>query len=55
MHCYRVWFEDGTARLVDAESPDDARRLAVERARDDGFRGTGQQVREVEDLTATAT
>lgn len=30
--CYRVWFMDGTALLVDARDRDEAKQLALEKA-----------------------
>ena len=32
LKCYRVWFKDGTALLVDAHDENEARRLAIIRA-----------------------
>jgi hypothetical protein len=29
MNCYRVWYSDGTAILVDAESVEEAKRAAL--------------------------
>jgi len=31
MHTYRVWFTDGTAVLIDAESKEDAKRIITKR------------------------
>jgi hypothetical protein len=39
MKCYRVWFTDGTACLVDARNSNEARQLALERAKTEHFWG----------------
>jgi hypothetical protein len=36
MRCYRVWFVDDSALLVDAESPKEARELARNLAKQQG-------------------
>lgn len=30
LHCYRIWMKDGYARLLDASTEEEARRIAVE-------------------------
>ncbi len=42
MKCYRVWFQDGSALLVDAESEKEARTKAIATAK---FQGAFKQVR----------
>jgi len=38
MTCYRVWFMDGSAMLIDAENPDEAIEAAEHEARAQDFR-----------------
>ncbi len=49
--CYRVWFEDGTALLVDAEDDHKARVEALRLSLEQG--NQGNRVTKVECLTAS--
>jgi len=39
MKCYRVWFEDGTARLIDAKNEHDARVQSLALVISQGYQG----------------
>lgn len=54
MNCYRVWYWDSTARLIDAESPEQAKTEAERLSKEQGYSARASTVREVEDLTAAA-
>jgi len=49
MNCWRCWFNNGAAVLVDAETEQDARRIAENQAILDGYGGL--TVKKVECLT----
>lgn len=48
MKTYRVWYDNGAAVLVNANTADDARQLALEQATADGYEGLS--VAQVEQL-----
>ena len=50
MKTYRVWYDNGAAVLVNANTADDARAMALEQADRDGY--PGLKVERVEDITA---
>lgn len=50
MKCYRVWFKDGTARLIDAPSLDKAIDEAVQQAKQENRIGYSVMVKAVECL-----
>jgi hypothetical protein len=39
MKCYRCWFSNGSAVLIDAHSPEDAKQIAEEEAAECGKPG----------------
>lgn len=41
MKCWRVWYDNGAAVLVDAVSEEEARREALRQAKADGYPGLG--------------
>ena len=50
MYTYRVWFDDGSAVLINAHTADDAKAMALEQADRDGYPWLA--VERVEDITA---
>lgn len=50
MKTYRVWYDNGAAVLVNANTADDAKAMALEQADRDGYPGLA--VERVEDITA---
>ena len=50
MKTYRVWYDNGSAVIVDARTAADARAMALEQADRDGYHGLA--VERVEDADA---